>query len=101
MKNFINRPIPRLLRYELLLKSIFDETTAAHEDRQSIPEIINIIKALGKETEPGVESAKGKVELWRYNSNLTFKPGDWIVSRFSLLTVGVLMRVRAGYGSAG
>lgn len=97
MKNFINRPIPRLLRYELLLKSIFDETTAAHEDRQSIPEIINIIKALGKETEPGVESAKGKVELWRYNSNLTFKPGDWIdmdlLDEFrSLLHTGKLLR---------
>ncbi|KAF8887321.1 CNH domain-containing protein [Infundibulicybe gibba] len=39
MKSFINRPIPRLLRYELFSK---------------------------------------KVELWRYNSHLSFKPGEYI-----------------------
>lgn len=80
MKNFINRPIPRLLRYELLLKGILEETEPGHEDIESIPHVIDVIKALGKETEPGVFSAKQKVELWRYNSNLVFKPGESIVS---------------------
>lgn len=79
MKNFINRPIPRLLRYELLLKGILEETPPDHIDRSSIPQLLEIIKALGKESEPGVGSAKQKVELWRYNSNITFKPGEWIV----------------------
>ncbi|EIW75246.1 hypothetical protein CONPUDRAFT_85508 [Coniophora puteana RWD-64-598 SS2] len=76
MKNFINRPIPRLLRYELLLKNVLDETPAHHEDHEAIPHVLELIKALGKETEPGVQSAKQKVELWRYNSNLVFKAGD-------------------------
>jgi len=80
MKSFINRPIPRLLRYELLLKSILDETLPGHEDRDTIPHVVDVIKALGKESEPGVMSAKTKVELWRYNSNLVFKPGESIVS---------------------
>jgi RHO1 GDP-GTP exchange protein 1/2 len=79
MKNFINRPIPRLLRYELLLKSIVEETPADHEDVDTIPHVIDVIKALGKETEPGVTSAKQKVELWGYNSNLVFKTGESIV----------------------
>ena len=79
MKNFINRPIPRLLRYELLLKGILEETPAGHDDIDAIPHVIDVIKALGKETEPGVASAKLKVELWRYNSNLVFKPGEPIV----------------------
>ena len=79
MKNFINRPIPRLLRYELLLRSILEETPSGHEDVESIPHVIDVIKALGKETEPGVTSAKQKVELWRYNSNLVFKAGESIV----------------------
>ncbi|KAJ3514155.1 hypothetical protein NLJ89_g2537 [Agrocybe chaxingu] len=78
MKNFINRPIPRLLRYELLLKGIMDETPPGHEDLDTIPNVIDVIKALGKETEPGVASAKSKVEVWRYNANLTFKPGESI-----------------------
>lgn len=84
MKNFINRPIPRLLRYELLLKGIMDETKAPHEDLDTIPNVVDVIKALGKETEPGVFSAKQKVELWRYNSNLVFKAGESIVSSFQL-----------------
>ncbi|PCH44559.1 Dbl homology domain-containing protein [Wolfiporia cocos MD-104 SS10] len=78
MKAFINRPIPRLLRYELLLKGILEETPEGHEDRETIPQVLELIKALGKETEPGVVSAKQKVEVWRYNSNLVFKPGEAI-----------------------
>lgn len=87
MKNFINRPIPRLLRYELLLKNILDETPEGHEDRQTIPQVLEVIKALGKETEPGVMSAKQKVEVWRYNSNLVFKPGEAIVRLAMSITV--------------
>ena len=79
MKNFINRPIPRLLRYELLLKNILDETPPGHPDRNDIPQVLELIKALGKETEPGVMSAKQKVELWRYANNLVFKPGEAVV----------------------
>ncbi|RDB18445.1 Rho1 guanine nucleotide exchange factor 1 [Hypsizygus marmoreus] len=97
MKSFINRPIPRLLRYELLLKGILDETPPGHEDIEAIPQVIDIIKALGKETEPGVFSAKQKVELWRYNSNLVFKPGeaidmDLLNENRSLIHSGKLLR---------
>ncbi|TFK39742.1 CNH domain-containing protein [Crucibulum laeve] len=97
MKNFINRPIPRLLRYELLLKGIMEESEPGHEDRDSIPHVIDVIKALGKETEPGVFSAKQKVELWRYNSNLVFKVGesidmDLLDPNRSLIHSGKLLR---------
>ncbi|KAI0792219.1 Dbl domain-containing protein [Abortiporus biennis] len=97
MKSFINRPIPRLLRYELLLKSILDETPEGHEDKESIPQVLELIKSLGKETEPGVESAKQKVEVWRYNSNLVFKQGevidmDLLNESRSLIHTGKLLR---------
>ncbi|TCD61525.1 hypothetical protein EIP91_008286 [Steccherinum ochraceum] len=97
MKNFINRPIPRLLRYELLLKNILDETPEGHEDRDTIPQVLEVIKALGKETEPGVVSAKQKVEVWRYNSNLVFKLGeaidmDLLNENRSLIHTGKLLR---------
>jgi len=51
-----------------------------HEDHESIPQVIEVTKALLKETQPGVASAEQKVELWRYNSNLVFKPGEAVVS---------------------
>ena len=57
-----------------------DESPAGHDDLETIPQVVDVIKALGKETEPGVFSAKQKVEVWRYNSNLVFKPGEYIVS---------------------
>ncbi|KAJ3520044.1 hypothetical protein NM688_g9215 [Phlebia brevispora] len=97
MKAFINRPIPRLLRYELLLKSILDETPEGHEDRETIPQVLEVIKALGKDTEPGVVSAKQKVEVWRYNSNLVFKRDeaidmDLLNENRSLIHTGKLLR---------
>jgi len=80
MKNFIYRPIPRLLRYDLLLKGILEATPAGHEDCEAIPEVLDIVKSIGKDTEPGVQSAKQKVQLWCYNANLIFKTGESVVS---------------------
>ena len=87
MKSFINRPIPRLLRYELLLKGILEETPAGRDDIETIPAVLDVIKGLGKETEPGVVSAKQKVELWRYNADLVFKAGEYVVCSFLSLSV--------------
>lgn len=84
MKAFINRPIPRLLRYELLLKTVLEQTPPDHPDHEAIPQILEVIKDLGKATEPGVATAKQKVELWRYNSNLVFKPGENVVCLLTL-----------------
>ncbi|KAG6885341.1 hypothetical protein C0993_002970 [Termitomyces sp. T159_Od127] len=97
MKNFINRPIPRLLRYELLLKGILEQTPPESSDIEQIPETIDLIKSLGKETEPGVAAAKQKVEVWRYNSNLLFKAGenvdmDLLNPNRSLVHSGKLLR---------
>lgn len=97
MKNFIYRPIPRLLRYELLLKNILEETPAGHEDCEAIPEVLEIIKSIGKDTEPGVQSAKQKVQLWCYNANLVFKTGesvdmDLLNENRSLVHAGKLLR---------
>ncbi|KAJ3901831.1 CNH domain-containing protein [Lentinula edodes] len=99
MKNFINRPIPRLLRYELLLKGILEETP--HEDHSSIPQVLDVIRRLGKDTEPGVVNAKSKVELWKYNEGLVFKQGEWIdmdllAESRSLIHSGKLLRQTDG-----
>jgi hypothetical protein len=85
LKNFINRPIPRLLRYELLLKQILAETPVNHDDRHAIPPVIELIKSLGKDTEPGLANAKQKVELWKFNEGIVFKSGEHVVSSQNLL----------------
>jgi hypothetical protein len=80
MKGFINRPILQLLRYDELLRAILNETPRGHEDHASIPEVLELIKALGRETEIGVLSAKQRVKLWEYNTSLVFKLGETVVS---------------------
>lgn len=97
MKGFINRPILQLLRYDELLRAILDETPRGHEDIESIPQVLDVIKALGHETEPGVISAKQKVKLWGYNAGLVFKRGetvdlDLLNENRSLMHSGKLLR---------
>ncbi|KAG6381762.1 hypothetical protein JVT61DRAFT_368 [Boletus reticuloceps] len=63
----------------------------------AIPQVLEIIKSLGKDSEPGVESAKQKVQLWCYNSNIVFKPGesvdmDLLNENRSLVHAGKLLR---------
>ncbi|KAG8813242.1 hypothetical protein FRC18_002604 [Serendipita sp. 400] len=97
LKAFINRPIPRLLRYELLLKSILEASPPNHEDQEAIPQVLDVIKDLGKATEPGVQAAKQKVELWRFHADLIFKPGelvdmDLLNENRTLIYTGKLLR---------
>ncbi|KAF9062491.1 CNH domain-containing protein [Rhodocollybia butyracea] len=135
MKNFVNRPIPRLLRYELLLKGVLEETPLGpvsgvtggrahrqgsravgssssrgvnleHEDHSAIPQVLDVIRGLGKDTEPGVVNAKSKVELWKYNEGLVFKQEEWIDmdlldSSRSLIYSGKLLRQPDGLDWSG
>lgn len=79
MKDFVFRPIPRLLRYDLLLKAIKDTLPPGDEDIEAIPQVLDLIKDLGKATESGVTTAKEKVSLWNYHANLVFKSGEAVV----------------------
>ncbi|KAG5637846.1 hypothetical protein H0H81_002983 [Sphagnurus paluster] len=76
MKDFLNCPLSRLLSYVETLREILNVTPRGHEDLRSIPEVIELIEALGRETEAGVASSKQKVQLWTYNANLVFRPGE-------------------------
>ena len=87
MKAFVFRPVARLPRYELLLSGILKESPPNHEDRESIPQLQEILKSLLKETETGVTSSKERVEIWTYNANVVFKTGEALVSLHSSLCV--------------
>jgi len=82
MRTFTNGPILHLIRYELLLKDILKETPAGHEDLETIPEALIIIKDLAGGADPGLATAKRKVELWKYSANLVFEAGGHIVCFF-------------------
>ncbi|KAG6841118.1 hypothetical protein C0991_001687 [Blastosporella zonata] len=97
MKDFLNCPIPRLLQYVDMLRSILELTPRGHEDLRAIPDLIEMIESLGREAEPGVASAKQKVQLWTYNANLVFRPGesmdlDLLNESRALIHTGVLYR---------
>ncbi|KAG8763381.1 hypothetical protein FRC11_004256 [Ceratobasidium sp. 423] len=78
LKAFIHRPVARLPRYELLLRDIMAASPMDHEDRESIPQIIEIISELNRSTNAAIGTAKQKVEIWNYASNLVWKPGEMI-----------------------
>jgi hypothetical protein len=78
-----------------------DESPPGHDDLETIPNVIDVIKALGKETEPGVFSAKQKVEVWKYNANLSFKTGEYIVSFAEFCSVLDVANYCIGHGFTG
>jgi hypothetical protein len=71
--HFINRPIPRLLRYNLLLADILkslQDVDGAHPDVETIPQVMELIGMLGKATQKGVAVNESKVELWTFQHSL-------------------------------
>jgi hypothetical protein len=62
-ERIIDRPIPHLLRYGLILKGIMDKSPPEHEDHDEIPDVVGVIKPLGKGTEPGVRSARSRLRF--------------------------------------
>lgn len=71
--HFINRPIPRLLRYNLLLADILkslQEVADIHPDIETIPQVMELIGDLGKATQKGVAVNESKVELWTFQHSL-------------------------------
>ncbi|WVF70262.1 hypothetical protein IAT40_005051 [Kwoniella sp. CBS 6097] len=72
--HFINRPIPRLLRYNLLLadilKSLKEVGPPDHPDIDQIPQVMEVITDLGKSTQKGVAVNESKVELWGFQHTL-------------------------------
>lgn len=84
MKSFVHRPVGKLPRYDLFLSTILKDTPSGHEDRESIPQTQEVLRALTKETDAGIKSANERVEIWRYNQNLVFKQGEAVV-RVSIL----------------
>ncbi len=83
IKAFINRPIPRMLRYNLLLSSILAVTPEGHSDQQDIPLVSELISALGRSMDHCTATAERKVELWRYKRNLRWRIGEEVVSVLS------------------
>ncbi len=85
IQTFIHLPIPHLLRYEVLLMNVLQETPDNHTDVIFIPQIIEVLRALGEGTETSIASTTKKAELLRYHCNIVFKPGEAIVSHSLIL----------------
>lgn len=91
LKSFINRPISRILRYDLLLKRILGETPENHEDQKSIPEVLPVVRDLNKAMDHAIVAPKRKVEMWRYHRNLVWRPGEEMVC-YLFIVIGICVR---------
>lgn len=90
-----------MLRYDLLLKAVLKETPEDHDDISTIPEVLEVIKDLGKTVDHSIKTAERKVELWRYNRNLVWRPGEEIVSAHIPIFYIAIKFALEGYGFTG
>lgn len=70
----MNRPTARLLRYDLLLKSILKETKKTelpdHQDISTIPQILDLVGDLAKAINKATAINDAKVKLWQLKTSL-------------------------------
>lgn len=78
IRSFINRPIPRLLKYELILKNMLQDTPQDHPDQFDLSQVCDILRDLGIASQHGAVASKRKVDLWRYSADLVFNSGDYV-----------------------
>lgn len=71
MYDFINRPIPRLLRYDLLLKEIHKMTAKEGLDTDEVQQVLDELHASAATVDKAVEDAQRKIELWNLKDILT------------------------------
>lgn len=78
---FLSRPVTRLPRLNLLLEQTLKLTDIGHDhpDGDTLPIILGILKDLIKSTQPGIESAEGKVKFWALCESLVFQQSEIIV----------------------
>lgn len=69
--DFINRPIPRLLRYDLLLKEIHKMSTREGLDTDEVQQVLDELQRSAAIVDKAVEDAQWKVELWHLKDVLT------------------------------
>jgi hypothetical protein len=69
--DFINRPIPRLLRYDLLLKEIHKMSSREGLDTDEVQQVLDELQRSAAIVDKAVEDAQWKVELWHLKDVLT------------------------------
>lgn len=83
--HFLLRPVPRLLRYPLLMNDILKMLKKTHQvenpDMFTIPMVTELIAEQGKAIDKGVSISESKVDLWLLAETLIGgKFGDTVVS---------------------
>jgi RHO1 GDP-GTP exchange protein 1/2 len=82
VKIFLQRPVTRLPRLQLLLETIQRSSPPDHPDQELLPMIMGIIGEFVKSTQPGIEAAESKVKFWDLCETLEYQKGE-IVVRFA------------------
>ena len=84
MYHFVNRPIPRLLRYDLLLKEISKLSKKEGLPTDDIENVQTELAASAALTDKAVQEAQEKIEMWQLKDTLATPSdarfGDSVVS---------------------
>ncbi|WVO12788.1 hypothetical protein L204_100396 [Cryptococcus depauperatus] len=97
---FLSRPVTRFPRMLLILDALLRATPVDHSDCDDIPVLKELLERVVKSSQPGIESAEGKIKLWNTAERLLFRKGEIVDLDISdpkrrLIHMGhVLQRVR-------
>ncbi|KAH9945453.1 uncharacterized protein BXZ73DRAFT_86925 [Epithele typhae] len=75
---FLSRPVTRLPRLELLLRTILKHTEPDHPDADEIPVALTVYSQVIKSTQPGIQAAEEKVKCWTLCESLVYQKGEII-----------------------
>ena len=62
------------------LKALLSTTPPGHSDHEEIPTVCLILENTVKASQPGIESAEAKINLWNVAERLMFRKGETTVS---------------------
>nr|ODN81229.1 hypothetical protein L203_05735 [Cryptococcus depauperatus CBS 7841] len=81
---FLSRPVTRFPRMLLILDALLRATPVDHSDCEDIPILKELLERVVKSSQPGIESAEGKIKLWNTAERLLFRKGEIVVSIFAV-----------------
>lgn len=76
LRHFVGQPYQRIPRYPLLLQEVVKRTNEGVQDRETVLEVINMCKELGKRVDAAIPEGQRQLRLLVIQDKIIWKAGD-------------------------
>ncbi|EJT70353.1 Rho1 guanine nucleotide exchange factor 1 [Gaeumannomyces tritici R3-111a-1] len=83
LNGYLTKPTTRLARYPLLLENVLKYTEADNPDKEDIPKVLTLIRALLTRVNAESGKAENRFNLRRLSENLKFRPNERVDLRLT------------------